>query len=95
MNAMPARVKDLDSRRLRIRVLDKDANPESAQDLVNALITPAMQPWVEITESTERLDYDLLCFGDMFYLTKPGDWFRPLVLPASVDHDDAVDRTVA
>lgn len=95
MNAIPARIKDLDSRRLRIRVLDKDANRETTQDLVNALTKPAMQPWVEITESTERLDYDLLCFGDMFYLTKPGDWFRPLVLPASVDHDDAVDRTVA
>ncbi len=91
-NAMPARVKNLDTRRLRIRVLDKDAAPDRAQELVDALTAPAMQPWVEVTESTARLDYDVLCFGDMFYLTNPGDWFRPLVLPALTDHDDAAAK---
>lgn len=89
--SMEARIKNLDSRRLRIRLIDKDAAPERAQELLDALSTPAMQPWVEVTDSAKQVDYDLLSFGDMFYLTRPGDGFRPLVLPALTDHDDAAD----
>lgn len=92
---MTARVKNLDTRRLRIRLIDKDAAPDRAQELLDALNAPAMQPWVEVTESAKQTDYDLLSFGDMFYLTRPDDWFRPLVLPALTDHDDAADRICA
>jgi len=72
---------NLSNRVVRVQLDNRDLSDKALDALLKALNHPDSAPYIALESDPKKADYTLLCWRGMLYFTKPGDVFRPLVMP--------------
>jgi Caspase domain len=92
---MRAVLENLASRPLRMLFENKDLSPQQAEALSTAIFTLENENFVQQESELSRADYCLVSAAGMYYLCKPGNWFRPVVMPVFQNDGNAADSLLA
>jgi hypothetical protein len=93
--AMAATLEGLASRPLRICLVNKDLPEAEAEALSTVLFSTENESFVQLESDEIRADYTLLCWAGMYYITKPGDWYRPIVMPVFMEDENVAKNLLA
>ncbi len=80
-------LKGLAGKALRLQLVNKDASTAEFRALNAALESLVKQDMITYEDSASRADYSLVIWRGMYYVTKPGDFFRPLFRPVTAGKD--------
>lgn len=91
--AMPdAVLEGLASRPLRVCVHNQDLPDAEAAALSAALFTKEYEAFILEESDEARADYTLHIWAGMYYFTRPGDWYRPEVMPLFQEDENALQN---
>lgn len=72
---------NLANRVVRVQLDNRDLSDKDLDALLKVLNDKENAPYIALENDPKKADYTLLCWCGMYYITKPGDIFRPLVMP--------------
>jgi hypothetical protein len=81
---------------VRLHLVNKNASRAEVQAIVNALTTGENANLVLFDDNKDSADYSLVLWNDLYYVTRPGDLFRPIFrpIPAGEKGVEALARSV-
>ena len=79
--AQSATLSNLSNRTVRVQLVNKDLTDQYLKPMLDALNQPENATYFAFEDEEEKADYALVLWKSMAYFVRPGDLFRPLVLP--------------
>ena len=80
-SSQPAVLDNLSNRIVRLQLVNKDLADKYLEPLLDALNEPGNAAYFAFEDEEENADYTLLLWKGMAYFVRPGELYRPLVLP--------------
>ena len=77
---------------IKLQLVNKDATKTEVHAIMDQLTTPENAAFIALEDDPKAADYSFVIWRGMYYLTKPGDLFRPLFRP--VHYKDMEDDTL-
>ncbi|MEK7256640.1 MAG: caspase family protein, partial [Bacteroidota bacterium] len=79
-SSYPAKLSGIRREVVKVRMVNKDALPGQEAEILSKRL--GEKDFISFTDDPAQADFDLVMRDDLYYLTKPGDPFRPLVEPS-------------